>query len=147
MNSCRLLTGKSLRATNTSDKSAINTTGATLIVIAVAQYTITDTPNITDSASNTWTKLTAYGNNSGLLLAYTTTPVTSATHTFTDTPTGNIFGNPGMRVWIQDNGQSEHSDADSADTARQTARVLHSLVALFARSFRLVCWPFGHAVD
>lgn len=65
---------------------AINTTGATLIVVSIARYTV-GTPNpFTDSAGNTWI-------NAGIITAtavemerwYVINPTTSASHTFTET--------------------------------------------------------------
>lgn len=42
--------------------SAIDTTGANLIIIAVHSYEVQIQPTLTDSKSNTWTGLTAYSN-------------------------------------------------------------------------------------
>ena len=43
--------------TNATSTSSINTTGANLIVIAVASYAVASVPVITDSNSNTWTNI------------------------------------------------------------------------------------------
>jgi hypothetical protein len=61
--------------------AAIDTTGADIIFLATATFGA-QTP--TDSASNTWTGLTAKagGDSNNLRLWYCKNPVTSATHTF-----------------------------------------------------------------
>lgn len=64
---------------------AINTTGATLIVIAAATYYYTPSGSyLSDSAGNTWTPLTVYGptDQRRILLFYCANPTTSASHTF-----------------------------------------------------------------
>src|SRR4051812_5534959 len=45
-------------ASSGSTTSAINPTGANLIVVAVASYTVNAAPTLTDSKGNTWTGLT-----------------------------------------------------------------------------------------
>ena len=61
---------------------AINTTGASLIVVSVAHTTTVPTP--TDSMNNTWTALNLYSiNNPANDMFYVSNPTTSATHTFT----------------------------------------------------------------
>ena len=64
---------------------AIDTTGATLIILAVTHAAAGGTAVITDSQSNSWTALTAQDDGSGgrLQFFYKINPSTSATHTFT----------------------------------------------------------------
>jgi hypothetical protein len=62
--------------------AAINTTGASLIVVAVG-FDTADTASLTDSQSNTWTALTAQANGGKVQLLYVANPTTSASHTFT----------------------------------------------------------------
>lgn len=64
--------------------SAINTTGADLIVLALSGNPGTGTP--TDSQSNTWTGLGSFASdfNSAVQIWYCASPFTSASHTFTD---------------------------------------------------------------
>lgn len=78
---------------NTATTSAISTTGASLIVVNVSSYTPGGSFTLSDSASNTWTALTAYGPNGGSTQAttqlfYAASPTTSGTHTFTASGTG-----------------------------------------------------------
>jgi hypothetical protein len=71
---------------NTVTSSAIDTTGADLIVVALALYDST-TP-ITDSEGNTWTALGGIGIGffGSLEYRYCLNPTTSDTHTFSCTP-------------------------------------------------------------
>lgn len=65
--------------------TAFSSTGASLIVVAVAWYNgTTATPTLTDSQSNTWTALTTEANFSdSLALYYVASPTTNASHTVT----------------------------------------------------------------
>lgn len=68
--------------------SALNTTGATLLVACVSVDSSSGTvPTPTDSSSNTWTALTQVGGGNPPFfrsrLFYVQNPTTSATHTFT----------------------------------------------------------------
>jgi len=69
---------------NGATTSAIDTSTAKLIVIAIA-YNNGVSPTISDSAGNTWTALTATsdGSTRSTRLYYVLGPTTSATHTFT----------------------------------------------------------------
>lgn len=65
---------------------AINTTGANLIVIGVAWENTT--PAISDNQSNTYTLVASQNSGTGLgacSLYYCSSPITSASHTFTST--------------------------------------------------------------
>ena len=68
--------------------SAMDTTGANLIVVSVATVGSLGS-NLTDSQSNTWTAL-SISNNSGALqrLFYCISPTTSSSHTFTFNQSG-----------------------------------------------------------
>lgn len=75
--------------------SAINTTGATLLV-AVASSTANDTETPTDSSGNTWTALTQLTSSSyRIRIYYVCGPTTGATHTFTAHGAGS---NPKIQV-------------------------------------------------
>jgi hypothetical protein len=74
----------------TTTTNPINTTGATLIVVAVSYYGPSGIITPTDSQGNTWIStssntpyLSAYG-YCGTEIFYVSNPVTSATHTFTE---------------------------------------------------------------
>lgn len=74
---------KTIKAGGPVTTSAIDTTGATLIVAAVASYYGTNT--VVDSAGNTWHALTEYGaggQGDTVTIFYAFNPTTSATHTF-----------------------------------------------------------------
>lgn len=74
---------------NGATTAAVNTTGATLLVI-VAAYN-TGTPTISDSKGNTWTALSAQQVGTGSLwgrIYYAVNPTVGAGHTFTITASG-----------------------------------------------------------
>lgn len=77
---------------NKAVTSAIDTTGATLIVVAVASFTGGAT--VTDSAGNAWTGLSNTGAQ-GVKMFVCTSPTASGTHTFTAT---NNSGFPAAAV-------------------------------------------------
>jgi hypothetical protein len=67
------------------NSSAVNTTGATLLVAGVANYSgACATGAIADSKSNTWTLLTNHPGNppAGLCIAYVANPTVGPGHTF-----------------------------------------------------------------
>lgn len=79
-----LLSHATAAGLSTATTGAINTTGASLIVIGIARQA-SNADAISDSAGNTWTKLTeslATG-AVGTVMYYCAAPNTSATHTFT----------------------------------------------------------------
>jgi hypothetical protein len=86
-------------ALNGATTSAIDTTGAKLLVIALA-YNNGITPTISDSAGNTWTALTATSNGStrSTRLYYCINPTVSATHTFTFGP-ASVLGSVVVSAW------------------------------------------------
>lgn len=64
----------------------VNTTGADLLVVAVASYGVSSTPTVSDNKSNTWTPLTSYSTTSGnaerLTLFYAKNATCGTGHTF-----------------------------------------------------------------
>lgn len=60
--------------------SNIDTTGSSLITVVLASASGANA--ITDSASNSWSSLTAYGAGPQVRIFYKVSPTTSATHTF-----------------------------------------------------------------
>lgn len=80
--------------------SAINTTTASLIVVAVASYQNTPVDTFTDSAGNTWTAQTAHAitADTQIQLFYCEAPTTSASHTFDAFRTGFIPCYPALAV-------------------------------------------------
>jgi hypothetical protein len=80
--------------------SAIDTTGADLIVVFNMSGGAHGLDTLSDSAGNTWTGLTTYTGNSAVRLFYCEAPVTSASHTFTLTFPGGPFGT-GPTVAVQ----------------------------------------------
>lgn len=74
--------------------SAINTTGATLIIAWLGRFRTGDVPapTFTDSAGNTWTAITdRQSTNSRGLFYYRLNPTTSASHTFTFSSASAVF--------------------------------------------------------
>lgn len=86
--------GRSNAGNNGGTSTAINTTGATLLVFHVARFggnTTSSAPS--DSAGNTWTALTVHTEGTGgsgtySKIWYVLNPTTNASHTFTYTSTG-----------------------------------------------------------
>lgn len=74
---------KQANSASTEASSAIDTTGATLLVV-VASYLYNAAVTLTDSAGNTWTPLTAYSTSAStrVRIYYCLSPSTSASHTF-----------------------------------------------------------------
>lgn len=82
------LTGATGGGISTATSSAINTTGATLIVIGVSASgtTLADLNIVSDSAGNSWVLCGATAATSqGLTIWYCVSPATSASHTFSAT--------------------------------------------------------------
>lgn len=79
-------------ARNGVTTDAIDTTGANLVVIHIAWYSVTS-PSISDNQGNTWTALTTHNvaSDCGSKLYYCLNPTTSASHTFTFGP-ANVYG-------------------------------------------------------
>lgn len=78
--------------TGNSASSAINTTGATLLVAVTVSYNPSGASTVTDSKTNTWTALTTYkptGASNNTTIWYAANPTVGTGHTFTDT-TGNF---------------------------------------------------------
>jgi|SRR6266853_671248 len=84
-----LISHVSVAAASTTTSSAIDTTGATLLVANMANYEPAGVPTLSDSKSNTWTQLTlrvVTGDVEGRLY-YVENPVVGSSHTFTFTGT------------------------------------------------------------
>jgi hypothetical protein len=79
-----LIASTSAASTNsaTVTSPAINTTGATLIVVISAAQNSSLT--ITDSVGNTWSNLTQVSSNGYQQIYYVVNPTTSASHTFSN---------------------------------------------------------------
>lgn len=79
----------STSAGNTSSgvtSSAIDTSGASLLVVATAWYNGATMPTVSDSKSNTWIPLTLQydpGHDNNVILFYAQSPTVGAGHTFT----------------------------------------------------------------
>jgi hypothetical protein len=88
----RLAHNKGSGATSATT-TAIDSTGANLIVIWVAWYFNLETFTLSDSASNTWTSLTKVSNSNGGRgqFFYCYNPTTSATHTVTASSGNNLY--------------------------------------------------------
>ena len=92
MPSIALLTHTSAATANTTSvtTSAINTSGASLLVMVVAQWQSRTFGTISDSKSNTWSKLTARSVAGSVreTLAYVANPTIDSAQTFTYTSAG-----------------------------------------------------------
>lgn len=78
-------------SSGTVTTDAVDTTGATLIVVSVSWYNPGGTPAVSDSEGNTWTGLTAVGaGDYRVRLYYCVSPTTDAAHTFTAAQAGTF---------------------------------------------------------
>lgn len=103
---------------NTVTTGAIDTTGATLIVISV-NYNTGNTPTISDSKGNSWTALTAHAAAGSVTnqLYYTIPTSVGSGHTFSNTGSGNFStisvtaytGTAAATVFDQENGANSTS--------------------------------------
>lgn len=76
--------------------SAIDTSGATILVVAVSSFLPGGAVTITDSKGNTWTSLTAHSQtNNRLCLHYAKNPTVGSGHTFTGAASSTF---PGLAV-------------------------------------------------
>ncbi len=91
--------------------SAIDTTGAGLIVVAIVDDDGTAT--LTDSAGNTWTHLTTRSGTYAVRLHYCLAPVTSAAHTFSSTGTAPLLL---VEAWASTTGAFRFDDENGAFT-------------------------------
>jgi hypothetical protein len=76
---------------NGATTSGIDTTGATLLVLGVSDFTGGPGVTISDSKGNTWTALTAFSNSAGAMrvrIYYAWNPSVGTGHTFTSAGTG-----------------------------------------------------------
>lgn len=89
----------SLKAANLNGttSTAIDTTGASLIVVSFA-YNNSFTPTLSDNKGNTYTALTAYGTAPTVRLYYCISPTVGTGHTFTFGPSG-ITGAINVTAW------------------------------------------------
>lgn len=88
-------------ATTTVSTSAVNTTGASLIVVGLT-YRQTQGPHISDSKGNTWTICTKYegsGSQSGVVFYYCVNPTVGSGHTFSNTDGGGTANFGGISVF------------------------------------------------
>lgn len=114
--------------TNATTTSSINTTGANLIVIAVASYAVASVPVITDSNSNTWTNIinTASAANGRASLFYCLNPTVGAGHTFTATRTGG-YQNLAVVAFSGAKATSVTDQSNGATTGAATALATGSI--------------------
>lgn len=103
-----------------SDKSnvtsgSINTSGANLIVVHIADYGGTGLGTLSDSKSNTWTALTGFsqGGGSTSQIYYCYNPTTDAAHTFTYSSGSTIY--PTIQVMAFSGSASSPFDAQNGN--------------------------------
>lgn len=76
-------------ASNSETTGAINTTGASLLVIGISPYQGGSGTTVFDSMSNTWTPLSTYNDGTEITqLFYAANPVVGAGHTFSVSGSG-----------------------------------------------------------
>jgi len=120
--------------TSGGNSTAINTTGADLLVVAASWFAgTTANITITDSAGNTWVELTkqTHANNQAVRIFYVENPVTSASHTITVSGAGTF-----APAWFAAFSGSfagsplQNGATVSAATTLQTGAVAPSVAAL-----------------
>lgn len=101
---------------------AIDTTGATLLVVGVAYYDLGAAPTLTDSKSNSWNGLTIQDVDNGqpaLRIYYAENPTVGSGHTFTLTGSAAF---PSVAA-IAYSGAATSSPADQQNGAAETGTV------------------------
>ena len=88
-------------ASGTVTTSAIDTTGADLIVVVVAYFEGITAPTLSDNKSNTWTGLTAQVGTTdpSTRIYYCQAPTVGAGHTFKLDNGGLMYGNLAVTAW------------------------------------------------
>lgn len=103
--------------------SAIDTTGADMIIVSVSGYNGTAVPS--DSEGNTWTNLTASGIVRNQRLSYCLSPTTSSSHTFFCTnvsfPSMSVVAFSGVAAY-----EAENFSSDVSGTTVQAGSVTPS---------------------
>ena len=84
-----LVASTTLAGTNGGTSSAVDTTGANLLVLSAAYFS---TITVSDSKGNTWVPLTVRGSGPIHQLFFVASPVVGTGHTFTVTGTGIYVG-------------------------------------------------------
>ena len=100
--------------------SAIDTTGADMIIMSISGYSGVDTPS--DSEGNTWVNLSTSGGSRKQRLSYCLSPTTSSSHTFSCTgtsfPSASVVAFSGVGSY-----ESENFSADVYGTTVQAGAV------------------------
>ena len=96
---------------NTATTSAIDTTGATLLVMAVGNFS--SAPTHSDSKGNIWVSAGSSGSNPLVTMWYVKNPTVGAGHTFTCSSTGNA---PVIMV-LAFSGTDTTADVDQTNSA------------------------------
>ena len=113
--------------------SAMDTTGANLIVVSVAAYSSLGS-NLTDSESNTWTALSSDSNGTSLeRIFYCISPTTSSSHTFTFNqsstyPSIAAIAFSGVSAFDSENTSTQSSSSTTIQTGSVTPPVDGCLV-------------------
>lgn len=120
-------------ATTVATTNSVNTTGATLIVIAIVEFSTTiGTP--TDSKGNTWTPLNQYGSAPStydVKLYYASNPIVGSGHTFsTETsnyPALTVIAFSGGSTYDSKNSGSDPGLSATLQPGALTASVAHAM--------------------
>lgn len=113
------VTAASADCTSNITTGSINTTGATFLLIAVAQNNDTSLA-VSDNSSNTWTALTQYTASAfpAVQMFYVFSPTTSSSHTFSISSMAGDNNCPAMAVLAFKNMGSPHAfDAQNGSAA------------------------------
>lgn len=108
------VSGESSNSTSITT-SAVDTTGANLIVVAIASNNASS-GDFSDSKSNTWIPLTIYNNAGGdrVQLQYCYNPIVGSGHTFTEADAVAIY--PSIAVMAFSGAVSSPFDAENGNT-------------------------------
>lgn len=109
--------GKIAGALNGTTSSAIDTTGASLIVLSIGQYDVGSDVTLSDSKGNTWVKLTVQSNfDTRSWIAYCINPTVGTGHTFTIAGS-NSYSFATISAWVGTAAATTFRSQNSANSA------------------------------
>lgn len=122
--------------------SAIDTTGADIIWIAISDYTGGVGVTLSDSPGNTYTALTAQSSGeTRITLYYKQGPITSASHTFTTSGSSTFLGFTAF--WASGSVASPLDQTTGATTAGATSLATGSVTPTNNNQIVVTAWAAG----
>lgn len=133
--------------TQNATTSAIDTTGATFLILAMASYTGAGAPTVTDSKSNSWTALTARTiGGSRMQLFYSFPSSVGSGHTFSESVNNYtgfaVAAFSGVTTYDAENGAGVNSTATP-----QTGSITPASAGLLVAALSLVSGESASSID